>query len=108
MAKTAQIITWMASMVATGTIARDIARNRAAPSLRAVSRRKGCRSDTIVMPGLTKLLGGTSQILLGSDYPFGNVGNTVDGLRTLGFSEQDLRGIDRENALKILPKYGGG
>ena len=29
----------------------------------------------------------------------------VDGLGTLGFSAQDLRGIDRENALRILPKY---
>jgi 6-methylsalicylate decarboxylase len=64
-------------------------------------------TNPVVMPGLTKLLGGTSQLVLGSDYPFGNVANTVDGLRTLGFSDQDLRGIDRENALRILPKYRG-
>ena len=61
--------------------------------------------NPVLMSGLTKLLGGTSQLVFGSDYPFGNVSNTVEGLRTLGFSAQDLRGIDRENALRILPKY---
>jgi predicted TIM-barrel fold metal-dependent hydrolase len=65
-------------------------------------------ANPVVMSGLTKLLGGTSQIVFGTDYPFGGVPqNTVDSLRTLGFSDQDLRGIDRENVLKILPKYRG-
>ncbi len=64
-------------------------------------------SNPVVMPALTKLLGGTSQIVFGTDYPFGGgISNTVDALKTLGFTEQDLRGIDRGNALRILPKYG--
>ena len=62
-------------------------------------------ANPVVFPALTKLLGGTSQIVFGTDYPFGNVSNTVEGLKTLGFSDQDLRGIDRDNALRILPKY---
>jgi predicted TIM-barrel fold metal-dependent hydrolase len=62
-------------------------------------------ANPVVMAGLTKLLGGTSQIVFGTDYPFGNFANIVRGLTTLGFTEQELRGIHRENALRILPKY---
>jgi 6-methylsalicylate decarboxylase len=52
-----------------------------------------------------KKLAGSSQIVFGSDFPFGTIVNIVDGLRTCGFSPDELRGIDRENAVRILPKY---
>jgi predicted TIM-barrel fold metal-dependent hydrolase len=61
--------------------------------------------NPVLMSGLTRLLGGTSQLVFGSDYPFGNAAGTADGLKTLGFTDADLRGIDRENALRIVPKY---
>ena len=92
-----------------GTVSADDLSKPPAPNSRLYHARRfyydTAFTNPVVMPGLTKLLGGTSQIVLGSDYPFGNVVNTVDGLRTLGFGDQDLRGIDRENALRILPKY---
>ena len=42
------------------------------------------------------------------DFPFGGTApivSIVEGLQTCGFGPQELRGIDRENALRILPKY---
>ena len=65
-------------------------------------------ANPIVMPALKRLLGGTSQIVYGTDYPFGGVDgprNIVNALQTVGFTADELRGIDRENALNILPKY---
>ena len=64
-------------------------------------------ANPILMQGLSKLAG-SSQIVLGSDYPFGGsnpIAGIVEGLQTCGFSPAELRGIDRENALRILPKY---
>ena len=64
-------------------------------------------ANPILMQGIAKLAG-ASQIVFGSDYPFGGAAPIVSiarGLETCGFSAQELRGIDRENALRILPKY---
>jgi predicted TIM-barrel fold metal-dependent hydrolase len=65
-------------------------------------------ANPIVMPALKRLLGGTSQIVYGTDYPFGGQDgprNIVTSLQTVGFTAEELRGIDRDNALRILPKY---
>ena len=93
-----------------GTVSADDLSKPPAPNSRLYHARRfyydtAFAPNPVLMSGLTKLLGGTSQLVFGSDYPFGNVSGTVDGLRTLGFTEQDLRGIDRENALRILPRY---
>jgi predicted TIM-barrel fold metal-dependent hydrolase len=61
-------------------------------------------ANPIVMQGIAKLAG-VSQIVFGTDYPFGNPASIGDGLRSVGFSAAQLRAIDRENALRILPKY---
>ena len=55
-----------------------------------------------------KVLVGASQIVFGSDFPFGNppIVSIVQGLETCGLSAEELRGIYRENALRFLPaKY---
>jgi predicted TIM-barrel fold metal-dependent hydrolase len=44
-----------------------------------------------------------SQVLYGSDFPFRGGLETVDGLRAYGFSAADLRAIDRDNALRLMP-----
>ena len=51
------------------------------------------------------LLVPATQIVFGTDFPFGNVSATAAGVQTSGFSAAELRGIYREHALKILPKY---
>lgn len=45
----------------------------------------------------------TSQILFGSDYPFIPLADTVQGVKQLGFTEADIRGICRDNVLELLP-----
>src|SRR5215470_8352907 len=51
--------------------------------------------------GILKLAVPTSQILFGTDYPWGNAGNIAAGLSKANLSAAELRAIDRENALKI-------
>jgi predicted TIM-barrel fold metal-dependent hydrolase len=53
-----------------------------------------------------KTIAGASQILFGTDYPFG--GDAVkhrQGLEKCGLSENELRGIFRENTAKLLPRF---
>jgi len=44
-----------------------------------------------------------TQIVLGSDYPYVPIGDTVAGMRSLGFSPHELAAIGRHNALRLLP-----
>jgi 6-methylsalicylate decarboxylase len=53
-----------------------------------------------------KMIAGASQIVFGTDYPFG--GDAVkhrQGLEKCGLTGEELRGIYRENTAKLLPKY---
>lgn len=61
-------------------------------------------ANPILMQGIAKLAG-TSQIVFGTDYPFGNGAALAEGMRSVGFTETQLRAIDRDNALRILPRY---
>ena len=64
-------------------------------------------TNPVLMQGIARLAG-ASQIVFGTDYPFGGAApgpkGIADGLKTCGFTQEELRGIDRENALRILPK----
>ena len=44
-----------------------------------------------------------SQILFGTDFPFRTSMDHVRGLAAYGFSAADLRAIERDNALRLLP-----
>jgi predicted TIM-barrel fold metal-dependent hydrolase len=46
-----------------------------------------------------------SQLLFGTDAPLRVSQATVQGLLDYGFSEQDLRAIDCDNAKRLLPRY---
>ena len=64
-------------------------------------------TNPVLMQGIARLAG-ASQIVFGTDYPFGGQAGPkgiADGLLTCGFTQAELRGIDRENAARILPKY---
>jgi predicted TIM-barrel fold metal-dependent hydrolase len=52
-----------------------------------------------------KMLVGASQIVFGTDHPFGNSANIATALQKVGLTADELRSVDRENALRILPKY---
>jgi predicted TIM-barrel fold metal-dependent hydrolase len=45
-----------------------------------------------------------SQLLFGTDFPFWLPEATIKGLAALKLSTADLQGIERENALRILPR----
>ena len=45
-----------------------------------------------------------SQILFGSDFPFRTCCEHVAGLTAYGFKPQDLLSIERDNALRLLPR----
>lgn len=60
--------------------------------------------NRVQMPAL-KALVGVSQIVFGSDFPFGNPAVVAKGLSGCGFTADELRAIDRDNALKLLPKW---
>ena len=67
-------------------------------------------ANPVTMQGL-KTLVGPSQIVYGTDYPFGGTNgpaNIVRNLQRCGFTAAELSGIERENALKILSRVGVG
>jgi predicted TIM-barrel fold metal-dependent hydrolase len=49
-----------------------------------------------------------SQILWGTDFPFRRGEEYIAALASAGFSEADLRKIDRDNALTLLPRLRAG
>ena len=53
------------------------------------------------MAALLKLVP-LSQVLFGSDYPY--LGQNLESMAQVGLSQAELRAIDRENALALLPR----
>jgi len=45
-----------------------------------------------------------SQVLFGSDFPYRPATEAVEGLADFKFSDADLRGINSENAVKLMPQ----
>jgi predicted TIM-barrel fold metal-dependent hydrolase len=52
-----------------------------------------------------KLLVPSSQIVFGTDFPFGNVSATVAGMQSCGLSQTELQAVFHDNPAKFLPKY---
>jgi 6-methylsalicylate decarboxylase len=60
-------------------------------------------SNPIAMASLTKLVAST-QILYGTDYPYRTAEEHVKSLAAI-FGPEDLQKIDRDNALRLLPRW---
>jgi predicted TIM-barrel fold metal-dependent hydrolase len=62
-------------------------------------------AGTVYRPAIAALttMVPTSQILLGSDHPYVPLGETVSGMSGLGFSDEVLKAIGRDNALRLMP-----
>jgi predicted TIM-barrel fold metal-dependent hydrolase len=88
----------------------DILSKPAAPNSRLFHLRRfyydtAMATNPVQMQAL-KTIAGTSQILFGTDYPFG--GDAVkhrQGLEKSGLSPDELRGIFRENAAKMFTRF---
>jgi hypothetical protein len=63
-------------------------------------------SNPIAMGSLTKMVA-VSQIVFGTDYPYRSAADQVKGLSEV-FGAEDLKKIDRENALRLLPRWRAG
>jgi len=48
-----------------------------------------------------------SQIMYGSDFPYGNIRSNLEGLHNCGLSKGDLAAIERDNALRLVPRLKG-
>jgi predicted TIM-barrel fold metal-dependent hydrolase len=59
----------------------------------------------VLGPPLKVRKDGASQIVFGADYPYSTILDHVEALRGCGFTAEELEGIDRKNALRILPQY---
>ena len=57
----------------------------------------------MALASLTRLVP-ASQILFGSDYPYRTGEDHVKGLMEYGVTAADRRAIDRDNALRLLPR----
>ncbi len=55
------------------------------------------------LASLTRLIP-ASQIVFGTDFPYRTAAEHVKGLADYGFSAADLRAIERDNALALLPR----
>lgn len=49
-----------------------------------------------------------SQMLFGSDYPYRAVAPTAEGWDKYPVSEEIRRAVNRDNALRLFPRFGGG
>lgn len=63
-------------------------------------------TNVLTMPAL-KTLASSSQILFGTDAPFFDIAPAVAGLQGSGFTPQELRAVERDNALRLIPSLGG-
>jgi len=62
-------------------------------------------SNPAAMSALRKVIP-VSQMVFGSDYPYRTEEEHVKGLKDCGvFNAEELLAIDRENALRLLPRY---
>jgi predicted TIM-barrel fold metal-dependent hydrolase len=61
-------------------------------------------ANPVIMAALTKLVP-ISQIVYGTDFPYRTSEDHVKGLAAV-FNADDLRAIDRENAVRLMPQLG--
>lgn len=62
------------------------------------------RAHPTGMASMRELMG-ASQWLFGTDFPFRTSQSQIDGLAQCGFSTAELRQIDHENALDLMPRW---
>lgn len=61
-------------------------------------------TNPVQMQGV-KLIAGASQIVFGTDYPFGSAASHLQGLEKCGFTRAELEGIHRGNAVRLFPRF---
>ncbi|HZO44606.1 MAG TPA: amidohydrolase family protein [Xanthobacteraceae bacterium] len=94
----------MIAQVSASADAKKLMPNGPIPELQKLFYDTANAANPWALAPLLKLVS-TSQIVYGSDFPFRSPEDTAKGLRDVGlFSAAELRAIDRENALQLLPR----
>jgi predicted TIM-barrel fold metal-dependent hydrolase len=62
-------------------------------------------SHPMALASLTRLVP-ASQVVFGTDFPYRTAADHVKGLAAWGFSAGDLRAIERDNAVRLMPRLG--
>jgi predicted TIM-barrel fold metal-dependent hydrolase len=44
--------------------------------------------------------------LFGTDFPYISTAHNLSGLRSFGLAEADLRAIESQNAIRLMPRLG--
>jgi predicted TIM-barrel fold metal-dependent hydrolase len=47
-----------------------------------------------------------SQLLFGTDFPYVGIAHNLAGLRSFGLAEADLRAVESQNAVRLMPRLG--
>jgi len=93
-------------------VASDALRSEAAPNTKLGQLRRfyydTAGSANIVNMSALKMIVPVSQVVLGTDFPWFTATTILAGLADAGLSPEELRGIGRENALRLLPQYEKG
>ena len=63
-----------------------------------------CSATSPIAFGAIRQLAGISQLLYGTDFPYWPSETTGAGLAQLGLAAAELRAVERDNALRLLPR----
>ena len=63
-------------------------------------------SGNAIALGALRSLVPVSQIMFGSDFPYGRIKANLDGLHTCGLADAELAAVERDNALRLVPRLG--
>lgn len=62
-------------------------------------------ANPVALGGLLQIVP-ISQLMFGTDVPYRTCLDHVTGLAGCGFTPEEMRAIDRDNALRLLPRWG--
>jgi predicted TIM-barrel fold metal-dependent hydrolase len=92
-----------------GQVAASVLRTTVAPNTRLGQLRRffydTAGSANLVNMQAMKLIVPLSQVVLGTDYPWFTPKVILAGLADAGLTPEELRGIERDNAIRLLPQY---
>ena len=65
-------------------------------------------ADATSAPALAAVLkfAPVSQLMFGTDFPYIGTAHNLDGLHAFGLAETDLRAIESQNAIRLMPRLG--
>jgi predicted TIM-barrel fold metal-dependent hydrolase len=98
---------YLGEQVATKTLNSEVAPNTKLGYLRRFHYDTAASANFVSMQAM-KMIVPSSQILLGTDFPWFRPAKILEGLSDAGLTQADLAGIERENATRLMPQFSKG